>query len=390
MSKDRKLGKGLEAILGMDTPGDDNADTMGAMDLGTAGLGAAETSTSTKSTSNSSYDTSFGDDFLAGLDVTPTTKPAAATKKTAKKIDVDLSSLDAAASKTTAASAVSTTPAAGVWGSSTDYQVQNLPIEQIDSNPWQPRTEFEAKAIQELANSIAEHGLMTPIQVRPFKGRYQVVAGERRLRAFIRLGRTEIPARIQETTDREMAELALIENLQRQDLNAIEKALAFQRYIDENHCKQEELARILNIDRSTLTNMLRLLDLPEEIQKYIRDGKMTAGHGRALLPLVKKQDQIEMCQRILAEDLSTRQVEDAVSQWVNRDRKPGQSIKDVEINGKASRSKKSAQILDLERQFSEALDLKVKISVSDKGNGKLEIFFRNNNEFESLLDYFQE
>ena len=385
MSKDRKLGKGLEAILGMDTPGDDNADAMSTTDLGMTGSVATETTTGAKSKPNSSYDTSFGDDFLAGLDVTPTTKPAA--KKTARKIDVDLSGLEDTGARTTA---TGSSASAGLSDSLADYQVQNLPIEQIDSNPWQPRTEFEAKAIQELANSIAEHGLMTPIQVRPFKGRYQVVAGERRLRAFIRLGRTEIPARIQETTDREMAELALIENLQRQDLNAIEKALAFQRYIDENHCKQEELARILNIDRSTLTNMLRLLDLPEEIQKHIRDGKMTAGHGRALLPLVKKQDQIEMCQRILAEDLSTRQVEDAVSQWVNRDRKPGQSIKDIEVKEKVSRSKKSAQILDLERQFSEALDLKVKISVSDKGNGKLEIFFRNNNEFESLLDYFQE
>ncbi|MDO4569214.1 MAG: ParB/RepB/Spo0J family partition protein [Planctomycetia bacterium] len=288
--------------------------------------------------------------------------------------------------------------------------IYRIPVALIDSNPWQPREYFEAKEIRELAASINEHGLLQPIVVRRDRERFQLVAGERRFRAAIKLNWTQIPAKIVEASDREMAELALIENLQRKDLNAIEKALSFQNYLTQHKCSQEELAKRLNMDRSTISNFLRLLDLPDEIQKRIVEQKLTQGHARALLPLVATEDQLAMCDRIVDEKLSVRQVEQIVSDWNEAVSErgafnlggsggfdetaetPKRSIREMPAAKKGGAKKgkeKSPQLLDLEQQLREALGLKVDLSADSSGKGTLAIHFRNHDEFESLMDYFR-
>ena len=271
-------------------------------------------------------------------------------------------------------------------------RIYNISVSLVDSNPWQPREVFQAKEINELAESINTHGLLQPIVVREFRSRYQLVAGERRFRAALKLGWTQVPATIIDATDQEMAELALVENLQRKDLNPIEKATSFQRYLEANHCKQEVLAKRLNIDRSTIANLQRLLALPPEVQQMVVDEKLTQGHARALLTLKKTQDQIEMANRIEDEKLSVRQTEQVIADWNEKtvqERKAGK-ISTVAAPTKDGRKKvKSPNVLELERQLQDLLDLKVKITADANGKGKLEIFFRNNDDFSSLMEFFK-
>ncbi len=271
-------------------------------------------------------------------------------------------------------------------------RIYNISVSLVDSNPWQPREVFQAKEINELAESIKTHGLLQPIVVRVFRSRYQLVAGERRFRAALKLGWTQVPATIIDATDREMAELALVENLQRKDLNPIEKAASFQRYLEANHCKQEVLAKRLNLDRSTIANLLRLLSLPSDVQKMVADEKLTQGHARAILTLTKSQDQIEMANRIADEKLSVRQTEQVIADWNEKsaqERKEGK-ISTVAAPTKDGRKKvKSPNVLELERQLQDLPDLKVKITADANGKGKLEIFFRNNDDFSSLMEFFK-
>jgi len=155
----------------------------------------------------------------------------------------------------------------------------------IDKNPYQPRLEFDPAEIQSLADSLQTHGLLQPLVVRRHGDRFQLIAGERRLRAALKAGWHDVPVHVLEVDDRRMAELALTENLQRRDLNAIEKAVAFQRYLDTYGGTHEELAKRLELDRSTVTNFLRLLDLPEQVRAMLQTGEITQGHARALMPL---------------------------------------------------------------------------------------------------------
>ncbi len=271
-------------------------------------------------------------------------------------------------------------------------RIYNISASLIDSNPWQPRKIFQGSEIAELAESLKMHGLLQPIVLREFRNRYQLVAGERRLRAALKLNWTQVPATIIDATDREMAELALIENVQRKDLNPIEKALSFDKYLQENHCTQEELSRRLNLDRSTISNLIRLLALPIEIQDKVIEEKITQGHARSLLALTSTQEQIAMAERIEEEKLSVRQTEQVVAEWNQKpvaERRSGK-ITEVEVS-KTQRAKKtkSAHVMDMERQLQEALDLKVKISADEKGKGKLEIYFQNQEDFASLMDYFK-
>ncbi|MDO4551375.1 MAG: ParB/RepB/Spo0J family partition protein [Planctomycetia bacterium] len=281
-----------------------------------------------------------------------------------------------------------------------------LPTSEIHPNPWQPREEFDKKDIQSLADSMKTHGLLQAIVVRKTKTGYEVIAGERRLRAALRLHWEYIPATIMDASDRDMAELALIENLQRKDLNPIEKAISFQDYLQRHDCKQEELAKRLNVDRSTIANFVRLLSLPLEIQNIVRRGELSQGHARAVLPLEDTETQMEMVERIKAEGLSVRQTETIITEWLkgNRDsltsdassitdavpRSRKASIKEIAAPEKSSRlKKKNSHILDLEQQLREAFGLKVKLTSQSGGKGKLEIFFRNHAEFESLMEYLK-
>ena len=194
---------------------------------------------------------------------------------------------------------------------------------QIDSNPAQPRQDFAPAEMQSLADSLSTHGLLQPVVVRRVHERYQLVAGERRLRAAIQAGWVDVPVNVIEADDRQLAELAIVENLHRKDLNPLEKAASFQKYLEQYGCTQEELANRLKLDRSTIANLIRLLELPEAVREAIRCGKVTQGHARALLPLGDEHEQIAFCQRIQHEGLNVRQTEVLVQETIDAaDREP--------------------------------------------------------------------
>ena len=257
-------------------------------------------------------------------------------------------------------------------------------VRQIDSNPAQPRQEFDPGEMQSLAESISAHGLLQPVVVRRVHDRYQLVAGERRLRAAIQAGWVDVPVNVVEADDRQMAELAIVENLQRKDLNALEKAASFQKYLDQYGCTQEELAGRLKLDRSTIANLIRLLELPEPVQEAIRRGKITQGHARALLPLGDEREQIEFCRRIQREGLNVRQTEALVQEMIDAaDREPLAAVETPAKPTRPSRAK-NEHIAALEQQFRTALGMKVKITHNARGRGKLVVQFRNHEEFEQL------
>ena len=174
-----------------------------------------------------------------------------------------------------------------------------LDVYEIDDNPFQPRREFSEPELASLSESLKEHDMLQPVLVRRVADRYQLISGERRLRAAIKAGWSQIPARLREADDRLVAELAIVENLQRKDLNAVEKALSFRRYLEEHQCTQEELATRLKIDRSTIANLVRLLELPDPVLDTLRGEKISAGHARALLPLGDDAEQVKFCKKDL-------------------------------------------------------------------------------------------
>jgi ParB family chromosome partitioning protein len=257
-------------------------------------------------------------------------------------------------------------------------------VHQIDSNPAQPRQDFAPAEMQSLAESISAHGLLQPVVVRRMHDRYQLVAGERRLRAAIQAGWIDVPVNIIEADDRQVAELAIVENLQRKDLNALEKAASFQKYLSQYGCTQEELAGRLKLDRSTIANLIRLLELPEGVQEAIRRGKISQGHARALLPLGEEDEQVKFCQRIQREGLNVRQTEVLVQETIDAaDHEPLGAVETPALLGHPSRAK-NEHITALEQQFRTALGMKVKITHNARGRGKLVVQFRDHEEFERL------
>lgn len=259
--------------------------------------------------------------------------------------------------------------------------VIDLSVYEIDDNPFQPRRVFSEPEIVSLSESLKEHDILQPILVRLVGGRYQLISGERRLRAAMKAGWKTIPARIREADDRLVSELAIVENLQRKDLNAIEKALSFRRYIDEHRCTQEELANRLKIDRSTIANLMRLLELPAPIKNAIQESKLSAGHARALLPLGEEKTQLEFLNSILREGMSVRATERAVSDRI---------ASEDEIGGKARRRKTvDHQVLALQQELKQLLGTNVKIKPGARGRGKIEINFGSESEFQRLREVFK-
>jgi ParB family chromosome partitioning protein len=257
-----------------------------------------------------------------------------------------------------------------------------LSVSLVDANPYQPRREFDEAELEHLSASIQEHGILQPLLVRRAGERYQLIAGERRLRAAIKAGLAQVPAQIKQADDREMAELAIVENLQRRDLNPLEKAASFQQYLKRYECTQEELAGRLKIDRSTIANLIRLLELPEQVQDAVRRGAISQGHARALLPLGDEEDQMRFCQRIQAEGLSVRATEAAVQDLVRAaDNEPLDESDDAAPRTVKMRSKHLAV---LEQQFRTALGTKVDLKHSPGGRGKIVIHFQDHDEFERL------
>lgn len=254
----------------------------------------------------------------------------------------------------------------------------------IDPNPYQPRQDFDPAEIDSLAESIREHGLIQPIVVRRQGERFQLVAGDRRLRASIKAGLSEVPVHILEMDDRHLAETAIVENLQRKDLNALEKAASFQSYLKRFGCTQEELAGRLQLDRSTVSNLIRLLELPDEVQQAVRRGEVSPGHARALLPL-DEREQINFCRRIQAEQLSVRAVEHLVNAAMHESEAGGAATPST-TPGAAKRTRtRTAHLASLEQELRTALGAKVEIVTSARGRGRIAIHFGNHQEFERLF-----
>jgi ParB family chromosome partitioning protein len=250
--------------------------------------------------------------------------------------------------------------------------IAQIEINKIETNPFQPRTDFDESALSELADSIKNQGVIQPVTVRKMGyDKYQLISGERRLRASKLAGLKTIPVFIRVANDEQMLEMALIENIHRENLNAIEVAISYQRLLEECKLTQDKLSEKVGKDRSTVANFLRLLKLPAEIQIAIRDGYITMGHARALVNISDKSKQLIILKRIIDEDLSVRQVEMLVKD------KPAKQPKAIVPES----YKVQAEAL------SKALKMGVKVSRDSKGKGSLTINFKNDEEFERLLDF---
>jgi ParB family chromosome partitioning protein len=285
--------------------------------------------------------------------------------------------LDLTAASTAALLANQSTPSSETSG------LLQLPLAEIEENPFQPRRDFSEAEIVSLAESLKEHDLLQPILVRRVNGRYQLISGERRLRAAKHAGWTTIPARVREADDRLVAELAIVENLQRKDLNPVEKALSFKRYLDEHRSTQDDLARRLKIDRSTIANLMRLLELPGCILDGLRRGTITAGHARALLPIGDEHEQVALAERIERDGLSVRDVERIVNEQIGDENADQPDV----LPGPGSRKRTTSdQIASLEQEFRHALGTKVEIRASARGRGKIVIHFQNHEDFDRLRE----
>ena len=251
--------------------------------------------------------------------------------------------------------------------------IAQIEIDKIETNPFQPRTDFDESALSELAESIKNQGVIQPVTVRKMGyDKYQLISGERRLRASKLAGLKTIPVFIRVANDEQMLEMALIENIHRENLNAIEVAISYQRLLEECKLTQDKLSEKVGKDRSTVANFLRLLKLPAEIQIAIRDGYITMGHARALVNISDKSKQLIILKRIIDEDLSVRQVE-----MLAREKTAAKKQKNVIPES----YKIQAETL------SKALKMNVKVSRDNKGKGSLTINFKNDDEFERLLDF---
>lgn len=259
-------------------------------------------------------------------------------------------------------------------------QVIDIAIEDIDPNPHQPRTEFDPKAVSELAQSIREKGILQPISVRRYGTGYQLIAGERRFRAAKQAELEVVPALVMDIgTDQEMMELSLIENIQREDLNPVEEAKAYRMLIDECFLTQEEAAERVGKDRSTVANMLRLLALPKEILDALQTGQISSGHARALLGLDDPELQIAICQQTVAQGLSVRRVESLVKAYKDGTAKKPQK----------THTYKDPNILsleeDLQRQFGTS------VNIHRRGQkGKIEIEFYSDDDLNRVLDLIRD
>ena len=259
--------------------------------------------------------------------------------------------------------------------------VAEIDINLIEANPFQPRTEFDEEALAELAQSIKEQGIIQPITVRKLGyNRYQLISGERRLRASKLAGLSKIPAFIRIANDEQMLELALIENIHRENLNAIEVAISYQRLIDECSLTQEQLSERVGKSRSAIANFLRLLKLPAEIQIALRDGHISMAHARTLINVDDKEVQLRILQQIIEEDLSVRQTEE-LAQKAKANAEEGKEPH-KQTNYLPEHFK--AQI----KTLSQALNTRVKVKRNLKGQGSVVIDFKNEEEFNRIIESF--
>lgn len=255
--------------------------------------------------------------------------------------------------------------------------IASLPINQIESNPFQPREEFNPEALNELADSIREQGIIQPLTVRKMGyDKYQLISGERRLKASKIVGLTEVPCYIRIANDQQMLEMALVENIQRENLNALEVAISYQRLIDECDLSQEELSQRVGKNRTTVTNYIRLLKLPAEIQVAVRDNKISMGHARALINIEDELTQTTILKNIILKDLSVREVEEIVRN-LNKQSSATREKVTIEI---------PAEVENFRDRVAERFNTKVNVSLNNKGKGNIVISFNSQKQLKNILE----
>ena len=253
--------------------------------------------------------------------------------------------------------------------------IANIPIDLIETNPFQPRDQFEEDGLKELSHSIKENGIIQPITVRKIGyDKYQLISGERRLRASKLAGLEDIPAYIRVANDQQMLEMALVENIQREQLNSIEVAISFQRLLDECNLTQEQLSERVGKNRATISNFIRLLKLTPEVQIIIRDGLISMGHARALISIEDVQIQIDITKKIISNDLSVRETEEIVRNLNKQVEKVAVKNNELPEPLKASKNK-----------LAYIFGTKVDLNRNEKGNGSIVISFKNDNDLNRIL-----
>lgn len=258
--------------------------------------------------------------------------------------------------------------------------VTEIDVKLIEPNTFQPRRTFDEEKLLELADSIKEHGVVQPIIVRPLNnGKYELVVGERRLRACQKISIGKIPAVIKDFSNKQMIEIALVENIQRQDLNPVEEAFAYKRLMEEFKLTQEEVAKRVSKSRSQIANMVRLLNLPKNVLKYLSQGYITVGHARPLLAIEDEEIQISTVEEIINKQLSVRETENLIKRLIeNKDKVITRNKKELE---------KSPIIIDLESRLRSVCGTKVKIK--NKGEkGSIEIEYYSTDDFERIVSLF--
>lgn len=265
---------------------------------------------------------------------------------------------------------------AGVVGS-----VSMLPIDSIEANPFNPRTNFEKTALEELRQSISIHGIIQPLTVRKLgRDKYQLISGERRFRASQLAGLTEVPAYIRVANDQTMLEMALVENIQREDLNAIEVALSYSRLIEECNLTQDQLSQKIAKSRSSITNHLRLLKLPADIQASVRDAVISMGHARALVSAGDEDLQMAIFNRIVEDGLSVRDAEALIREGYVEPRTPSTP------SSKSTAEKISEKQFTFKEHLSDKLSTKIEIKKSSSGNGKIIVNFNSEVDLNRIIE----
>ena len=264
-------------------------------------------------------------------------------------------------------------------GTSNLGNIGEIPLEQIEVNPFQPRSDFDQDSLNELADSIRTQGIIQPITVRQLSPKkFQLIAGERRFQAAKMAGLKQLPAFIRTANDQEMLEMALIENIQRENLNAIEIALSYQRLLTECNLKQEELGGRVGKNRATVTNYLRLLKLPPDIQVGIRDKKISMGHARALINVENVDTQLELYRKMVREDLSVRKVESLVRAIAR-----GTSEK---VSEPTTRPPNDALFRQLQNKLSSHFGSRIKVSINKDDRGEIRIPFVSTDDLNRILE----
>jgi ParB family chromosome partitioning protein len=261
-----------------------------------------------------------------------------------------------------------------------DSPFQEIDIQKIRPNPFQPRKEFKEEELTQLQTSLAENGLLQPVTVRAVGDHYELVAGERRLRAATRLGWKAIPAIIKEFDDKALLTLALVENLQRADLNPIEEAEGYNRLIAEFSLTQQEVATFVGKDRSTVANSLRLLNLPTSIRRMLQDGHLTVGHARALLAVGTERVMVDLAREIVAKNLSVRDIERRVKQAGTSTRQPNAG------SAVSHGSARGAEIRRVTERLRRRLQTDVTIHIDEKDRGQLRIAFYSADDLNRLIE----